>query len=1109
MSFDADQRAAIDVRCNAVVTAGAGSGKTSVLTERFVSLVVKRETSVDRVLTLTFTRKAAAEMFARIHGALSRAAAEHDHVADQLVRFDRAMITTLDSFCAMVLSERTSELGLAPNVGADPLRTDAELGATLRRLVWEEAAQPGIGDLLHEHGSDALIERVLLPLARDYCTLSDTERPSRYLALQERHLTTAATAAREDARRILDELARTTPQTKAAAAAREGTLLHREDLGALHDYLRALPRRFSPKDEQAIQLKTLLNRLYGKSGSKPRGVLADLEAIEALQRDAPRRRGVYAVLDRAFERVRTIRRNSGLLGFSDVVRLAVALLRDDADLRAAYQRRFDFIMIDEFQDNNPLQRDLLYLLAARPGSAPGRIPAPADLAPDRLFLVGDEKQSIYRFRGADVAVFRGIADELAAHGGRRLQLGYNYRSGDRLIAFFNTTFANVFADATADYEARHQELNAGRDASIDPAVCIAWASGNARRPGDAGAIYAEAAWVAERIHRLQSETDTAYGDIAILLRSTGSQHVYERMLRRAGIPYRSTAVRSLFAAAPAADIQAFLQLLCYPTDRAAYAAVLRGPLVNVGDDTVAAIFTASEPLGLFVPPEGCNAIDRAKLAAAAELHAELVQSADVHTPAELITTLWYRGGYRYSILHRPADHRFDDHLDYLRALAEPFAELPLVAFVDELWQRLREDRSIVGRKDEVTFEPDHNAVQIMTIHSAKGLEFPVVFVANCGSVPQARADTYLADPTLGPIVNLPTRGPDERLDYLSRAAGRAAESADRAELKRLLYVATTRARDRLYCTAALQHEAPRAGSILALLAEALPIDLTRRTEAWTHDGVQFEPIAPIAEAELGRGYAAAAPRRRAEFADVLAQVVPTDRARHRKTVTPTEFAAADAALVDANVESTPHHAAAVDAVQKSERATDEDATAFGTLVHAVLEHRIAHSLTRRRLLNAPPAAIRVLLSEHGTDLGARGDEAWALSDAFIGHPLWRTLTAEVSASDRIATELAFVSSLPGGWVCRGTIDLMVRTDRATYVIDFKTDRTLDPGRYRGQLALYRRAASAIGGEPVITVLFGLRDAVALEIDATIDDDRIARVLQSMDPRATKATETPQ
>ena len=1093
MNFDADQRAAIDVRCNAVVTAGAGSGKTSVLTERFVSLVVERATSVDRILTLTFTRKAAAEMFTRIHGALSRATAEHSHIVDQLARFDRAVIATLDSFCATVLSERTSELGLAPNVGADPLRTDTELAAALRRLVWEAAEQPGIADLLHEHGSDALVERVLLPLVRDYCTLSDTERPGRYLALQERRLTTAATAAREGARRILDELARTTPQTKAAAAAREGTLLHREDLGALHDYLRTLPRRFSPKDEQAVQVKDLLKQLYAKSGRTPRGVLADLEAIEALQRDAPRRRGVYAVLDRAFERVQRMRRSSGLLGFDDVVRLAVELLRDDADLRAAYQRRFDFIMIDEFQDNNPLQRDLLYLLAARPGSAPGRIPAPADLASDRLFLVGDEKQSIYRFRGADVAVFRNIADELAAHGGRRLQLGYNYRSGDRLIAFFNTTFANVFADATADYEARHQELNAGRGVSIDPAVCIAWASGNARRPGDAGAIYAEAAWVAERIHRLQSETDTAYGDIAILLRSTGNQHVYERMLRRAGIPYRSTAVRSLFAAAPAADIQAFLQLLCYPTDRAAYAAVLRGPLVNVGDDTVAAIFTAAEPLGLFVPPEGCNASDRAKLAAAAELYAELVQSADVHTPAELITTLWYRGGYRYSILHRPADHRFDDHLDYLRALAEPFAELPLVAFVDELWQRLREDRSIVGRKDEVTFEPDHNAVQIMTIHSAKGLEFPVVFVVNCGSVPQARADTYLADSTLGPIVNLPARGrPDERLDYLSRAARRAAESAERAELKRLLYVAATRARDRLYCTAALQHEAPRAGSILALLAEALPIDFTRR-EAWTHDGVQFEPIAPIAEEELARGYAAPAPRRCAEFADVLARVVPTDRARRRKTVTPTEFAVADAAL--ANVEPTPHHA--TDAVRSSEHTTDEDATAFGTLVHAVLEHRIAHGLTRRQLLNATPAAIRGLLSEHGIDLGARGDEAWALSEAFIGHPLWRTLAAEVSDTDRITTEMAFVSSLPDGWVCRGTIDLIVRTDRATYVIDFKTDRALDPERYRGQMALYRRAAAAIGGEPVVTVLFGLRNAEALEIDATIDDDRIARVLQSI------------
>lgn len=1096
MNFDADQRAAIEVRHNAVVTAGAGSGKTRVLTERFVSLVVGRETSVDRILTLTFTRKAAAEMFARIHGALSREAVEHHHVADQLIRFDRATIATLDSFCATVLSERTSELGLAPNVVADPLQTDAQIAATLRRSVWTWAAEPGLGDLLHEYGIEGLVQRVLLPLARDYFTLSDTQRPSQYLERQEQHLATAAAASRAQIDRLLDQLARTAPQSNAAVSAREQVLSLREDIHALRDYLHALPRRFSSKDEEAIQVKTLLAQLYRKSGTTQSGALADVAAIESVQRDGRRRRGVYEVLDRAFDSVQAMRRSSGMLGFQDVVRLAIGLLRDDEALRSAYQQRFDYVMIDEFQDNNSLQRDLLYLLGARPGRAAGQIPSAADLAPDKLFLVGDEKQSIYRFRGADVAVFRSIADELADNGGRRLRLGYNYRSCPELISFFNTTFAKVFADATADYEARHQDLNAGRTDSIDPAVCIAWASGSARGPEDATAIYAEAAWIADRIRSLRSQAEVAAGDIAILLRSTGSQHVYERMLRRAGIPYQSSAVRSLFAAAPAADIQAFLQLLCYPTDRAAYAAVLRSPLVNVGDDTITAIFSAAERTDLFTPPEQCNETDRAKLDSAAQLYRELLQSADVEAPAELITTLWYRGGYRYSILHRPADHRFGDHLSYLRALAEPFAELPLVTFVDELWQRLHEDGSIVGRKDEFSIEPDHNAVQIMTIHASKGLEFSTVFVANCGSVPQVRTDVYLADQELGPIVNLPPRDPpDERLDYLSRATRRAAEAANRAELKRLLYVAATRARDRLYLSAALQNENPRAGSLLAILADALPIDFARQDAGWTDNGVYFQPIAPVAEAELNRGYVSAAPRRRLELDQALGQVVATDRNRQRRTITPTEFAAAV---------SNPEHTwvqppdGRSDSAQDENQHDNEDASAFGTLVHAVLEHRIAHGLTRQAFRTAPPASIRALLHEHESALAARSDEAWELSEAFMSHQLWRTLTTEAQDADRIDTELAFVSALPDRWICRGTIDLLVQTDQATYVVDFKTDRRLEPERYRGQLALYQRAAAAIGTAPVVTVLFGLRDALALEIDAAMSDAQIARILDSID-----------
>lgn len=1103
MNFDADQRAAIEVRSNAVITAGAGSGKTRVLTERFVSLVIGRETSVDRILTLTFTRKAAAEMFARIHGALSREASEHHHVAEQLLRFDRATIATLDSFCATVLSERTSELGLAPSVVADPLQTDAQIASTLRRVVWTWAAEPGLGDLLHEHGIDGLVQRILLPLARDYFTLSDTRPPSQYLERQEQHLAAAVDASRTQIDRILDQLARTAPQTNAAIAAREQALSLREDTLALRDYLHALPRRFSSKDEEAVQVKNLLAQVYRKSGNTQSGALADLTAIEAVQRDGPRRRGVYEVLDRAFDSVQAMRRSSGMLGFQDVVRLAITLLRDDDALRAAYQRRFDYVMIDEFQDNNSLQRDLLYLLAARPGSASGRIPGPTDLAPDKLFLVGDEKQSIYRFRGADVAVFRSIADELANNGGRRLRLGYNYRSCPELISFFNTTFAKVFADAAADYEARHQDLNAGRSDSIDPAVCIAWASGSERGPEDATTIYAEAAWIAERIRDLRSEAELDVGDIAILLRSTGSQHVYERMLRRAGIPYQSGAVRSLFAAAPAADIQAFLQLLCYPDDRAAYAAVLRSPLVNVGDDTITAIFTADKRTELFTPPEKCNESDRAKLNSAAQLYHELLQSADVQTPAELITTLWYRGGYRYSILHRPADHRFGDHLSYLRALSEPFAELPLVAFVDELWQRLHEDGSIVGRKDEFSIEPDRNAVQIMTIHASKGLEFSTVFVANCGSVPQVRTDAYLSDQELGPIVNLPPRArPDERLDYLSRATRRAAEAADRAELKRLLYVAATRARDRLYLSAALQNENPRAGSLLAILADALPIDFTRQDADWDKHGVHFQTIAPIAEAELNRGYVTVTPRRRLELEQALGQVEPTGRSRQRKTVTPTEFAA-----LAAEAERSPLGPAADrdDSAQDPEHGDSEDASAFGTLVHAILEHRIAHGLTLQAFQTAPPASIRSLLREHETALATRNDEAWELSEAFMSHQLWRTLAAE--DPDRIDTELAFVSALPDGWICRGTIDLVVRTEQATYVVDFKTDRRLAPQRYRGQLALYHRAAAAIGTEPVVTVLFGLREAAALEIDAAMSDTQIASVLGRIDRGASEPSRT--
>mgnify|MGYP006273969545 FL=1 len=888
--LDADQRAAVHTTDNTVVVAGAGSGKTTVLAQRFAHLVAEHRIAVDRILTLTFTRKAAAEMHERIHRLLKSQEADA-FVAEQLLRFDDAQISTLDSFCGRIVRAAAGQFGVAPDYRTDAVELRELAHALSRDFLVRNRRDPVLARLVAANGFDAVLNEGFVPLAANYLTLVPPQDFTAQLHGQLHYLAQELARGIDALRGLVEEL-RAVETQPSAAFDRTRDAVSGVDWAAMQPpdeisetFLLELSERLRPFRE--------LKKSGGAKGDP--GAPRFKDAIEAVRDHAGRLAGLIDTLrlrddlGELFTLVASFRdelsdrkRRRGILSYRDVLAMAVHALEELPAVRRFFAGRFDRIMIDEFQDNNEEQKRLLYLLSldaavlARHADRPLTSPGPEMLAPGKLFFVGDEKQSIYRFRGADVRAFKGLAGELAAQGSDPVILRTNYRSAASLIAFFNHLFSRVMEqDAEAgtsradtavggpstggDHEARFEALRPGPAAEEQPgSVEILFAPYPARRP-EAGQDLlrpdeAEAYLVAQRILQAVrgearevvdddgSPRPPAFHEIALLLRSSGNQIIFERVFRALGIPYQTQSVRSLYLEAPAYDVYAWLRLVTVPEDAQAYAAVLRSPLAGLSDDAVgmllmvlqAADLDAVQPFA--APPEVLDQLteaDASRYEAAAGIYRDLASMADVEDHTVLISRLWNTYGYRYVLLRDRSLQAYAEHYDYLLELARVHAAEPLAAFAEVLRSQLGSYR----RPDDVEVEAaEQRGVQVMTIHKSKGLEFPLVIVANAGNRGRNEGmgqSAFHISEQFGLTLNLPT--PDwaidnrERSNYFFEAGREEDKSREYAELKRLLYVAATRAQNHLIFSGVFnRNNLNQSDHILNMVLHALDVDPASR-----------------------------------------------------------------------------------------------------------------------------------------------------------------------------------------------------------------------------------------------------------------------------------------
>ncbi|MFH2114372.1 MAG: UvrD-helicase domain-containing protein [Spirochaetota bacterium] len=868
-----EQKAAATARGNTVVSAGAGSGKTRVLAVRYLYLVKELGMHPSRIACLTFTNKASAEMQDRIRGMLEECAKDDPLFADALAAFPQSCVATLDSLCSEIARNASARWGIPPDFAIDQQGARDETRTVALEYLLKRRMEPVPGRFIAANGFEGAVEAMsALASGRDGLMgpaelVFDFEAQSRKLRLALEALHMDIASAMEAGKSLDSGTAKGPKSWVDAAEAWPEEVPDLDDpaaLGIAADRYTSLAAMQKPRGTTPAA-----NYFNPACDGIRQQATAALYACQALS--DPDRGEALAFARDFILAAREKRAASGILQFQDVAAMARAGLLSDGALRTWYKSRFDAVMVDEFQDDNELQKDILYLLAEKRSQVPvvdGTMPGPKDLEPGVLFFVGDEKQSIYLFRNADVKVFRGLADELSTSTAGStvmvksacLNLSTNWRSEPDLIEFFNQTFSRIMPApddlAARDYEARFAGLLAG-PATPGVQACVTWmeASGPQAESGSGdesglGALETQAWRVAELIRELvdgkvpvtakgasgKEARACRYEDIAILFRASAAQNIYERYLRIFGIPYTATATAGLYVESILGDLYAILRLTAFPDDRLALASVLRGPFARLSDDACFTILERSRDEGCKLEDpgllSGLKITDTDRARAMLETWTWLRLMADRLSLAELVTVLWYERGLRWNVLRNPDNTAYLEHFDFAWSLAADADArgLRLCDFIAILEPLIGEVKKV---EDVSVVRESARGVSVMTVHASKGLEFPVVILPGAENTGRGdRQEAIAMNERLGPSIRLlddqgqspdPVYQMEKTMDAMERTVGDTVMDEDLAETARLFYVACTRAVSRLYLCAKVPYSEDKKGkSFRGLFLRAWP-----------------------------------------------------------------------------------------------------------------------------------------------------------------------------------------------------------------------------------------------------------------------------------------------
>jgi ATP-dependent exoDNAse (exonuclease V) beta subunit len=1016
VSFTPDQQRAIDLgqrHLDACVVAGPGSGKTTVLVEYFGRLV---EAGVDplRILAITFTEKAAGNMRKKL-------AERFQDSLGMRAKMERAWVSTVHGFCSRLLKES------AVFAGIDPEFTVADANESKRLQL--ESMSAAMDGLLGEHaaGMKALI-RGLSSADFDRAVLEayDAMRGAGFRVEQLSNFAAPAGSTLSDVAETLIAL-RNEPVTNWNYSQKEelhGALDGAERIVTADGPRAALEAMgaFScnlTKCKRGTTAYNLLKQMRDQQMEEARYAL-----ITALY--ATERRMLMEILARFDRLYRERKRQAGLLDFADLEEYAVRLLEEHTDARARVRGQFDHILMDEFQDTNGQQAKLMELVRTA----------------DRFYAVGDINQSIFGFRHAEPEQFERYRQDIAERGRHLVELNDNFRSRPEVLSAVETIVARAKGIREPRLVAR-RVFDKPREVSVELL--------------NAADLEVEARWVARRIVQLVAD-GLEFRGVAVLVRNTEVIAAFTQAFEEARIPYVVNMGKGFYETAEVKDLTQLLRTVANPRDEVSLAAVLRSPLVAVSDESLLAVKAMGDNLGGSLMRLGAEnagdleAEDYERLCGFRDRLREWRVRREYVTFDRLLAEAMDRSGYAAKSGARGAAN-IDKFLAQARQAA---GKMALDEFVEEL-ALLRDSNP---REQDAPPEDSSDAVNVMTVHASKGLEFPVVFLAalDKGVKTDTPVVAFSRQYGLGARWRDPATG-EEKDDLFQHALRAEWKKREDEESNRLLYVATTRAE------------------------ELLVLSFSGKPAKWAKDvagrlGLDLD----LAQARDER-LTMAAP----DGKEWKLRVVVTNRA-------PEGALSAGAEMRTPTAAREPEFLPAAAMVERQE--SNATVTALAKFASCPRAYYLGNYLGfegRLRKLEEPDAKlpagelgtqVHALLA--GSEVASPDIQAVRLAQVFRESALGQ----RVARAERVEREFDFLMAVEG-LVIRGQVDLWFEEGGELAIVDYKTDAVTAAEAhqrahdYELQVRLYALAVERVAGRaPDRAWLHFLRPNTAMEVDLT-------------------------
>jgi ATP-dependent helicase/nuclease subunit A len=1077
------RRAATNLTVPICVEAAAGTGKTQLIEDRVAEIIGRGAARIDQVVAITFTEFAAAELRARIRARLSREAIAADSEASAYFRnalgaLDNTSIETIHAFAAGLLRERPVEARIDPR-----FEVLDELGM---QIDFDNAWDEWFGRRVEEEPEP--VERILslgFPLAqvrklaevlnrnRDVRPLDHPSPPVLDLESYWRELT--------EALKELQGLAKSCRNT--------------EDYGfrQIMDIADYHARLAAATPDEALYI------IASDFDIKPKGARPNWDAASSCDRQKEICDGLRTSQQSARQQVRSRaladllrwlepfpewyderRRLSGKLDFDDLLVRARNLLRDDRSVRRYFQDRYKFILVDEFQDTDPLQIEIVFFLCEKPGDTAERW---QDVLLDggKLFVVGDPKQSIYRFRRADIAMYD-EAREVIGKQGEVIDVFQNFRCADQIVEWTNEVFSQRMDGRQSvqaryiplvSWPARQRDLNGDKLSVLAPAGQVEGTRAHDLRRAEARSIASLIEtrmvdrWEIEDPERPGHLRKVEHGDIVVLVPTRTSIDLFEQIFQDRGLIYRHEGGGMFYRRQEVRDLIAYLTALDNPSDELAVVATLRH-VYGIADEDLLLYksrggrFDFRQP-----PPGGC-----APIADAFDEMLALYARRNEGSLAGFVDLVIARSGLIELHELLPQGRQAVANVGKVGQLARQFQGQP-AATLHKFVRWLRANRDENAREsDSASAESSDQEVRILTVHMAKGLEFPVVIVANLGTAFSRRDQEFVDRRTRQIHFKRSAEGTFTTPDF-DEASAHERERYD-AERARCLYVACTRARDHLVISAFGKNE----GSWLSLLSPWL--DKLPRIDSREFSGIE----API-------GYVAPEP------VDVTVLVAARSTWQEQR----------------ASLLANPAHLEIITATEQRQLSRPEQdplprsplssAARKGIVLHSVLELFDPRDWDELVL-----TGVESVCGEAG--VADEAEEILAMTLGVLRSPLLRRAVD----CGRYWREVPFALPLDN-MLLEGSIDLLFEEEDGLVIVDYKSDdvsesetdaRAMD---YRGQAALYTLACRKITDLRVKEfIIYFARPGVTVSLDSQLLEDEGRRLLGELAASYPPARDTP-